>query len=121
MQALIIAAHGSQNETANRHVRELRDRVADLAPASYELVRCAFLASGKPGLDESIDDCAHARATRIAVLPYFLNAGFHVSQNLPALIEQARHRHPGIQFQLLPHFGSAPQIPRLIAQTLSNF
>lgn len=100
MTALIVFAHGSSVESANDAVRAVS---ADLARrGAYPLVETAFLGGGKPDLGGAIHGAIERGASRIVVLPYFLTLGLHLQRDLPALIQAARDRHPGVSIEVTP-------------------
>jgi sirohydrochlorin ferrochelatase len=100
MTALIVFAHGSSVESANDAVRTVS---ADLARSgAYLLVETAFLGGGQPDLGGAIHSAIERGASRIVVLPYFLTLGLHLQRDLPALIEAARDRHPGVPIEVTP-------------------
>ena len=105
-RALLLVAHGSRRAAANAEVAALARRLAATAGEAWPLVRHAFLELGEPDIPAGLDACAAAGARAIAVVPYFLAAGRHVREDLPALVAAARTRHPGIDIQLRPHLGA---------------
>lgn len=106
MNALLIIAHGSRNELANREVRDMSEEVARKGPEHIDLVRSAFLELAEPDIPGGIRECIEAGADRVFVFPYFLNTGVHVAKDIPAIIDEARERHPECTFLLLPHVGA---------------
>ena len=105
-RALLLAAHGSRRAAANAEVARLAERLAAAAGDAWPLVRHAFLELAEPDLPTGLDACAAAGAGAIVVVPYFLAAGRHVREDLPALVAAARRRHPGIDIRLRPHLGA---------------
>ncbi len=93
MQVLILLAHGSRADAALEAHRHLAASVAD---ATGQIVLPAFLEMAPPDLSSTIDAAVADGTTRITVLPHFLGPGNHVSRDIPALVEAARSRHPGV-------------------------
>ena len=100
---LILIAHGSRNPRSNDEVCQLCTRLS--AQAAVTEVVPAFLELAEPTLEATVRQVAASGASRILVLPYFLNSGRHVTEDVPALVEQARLAHPDMRIELLPHVG----------------
>lgn len=116
MRALLLLAHGSRREASNDEVRALTAAVAaELAPR-YDRVGCAFLELAAPDIGGAIDAEAVAGADEVVLLPYFLAAGRHVDEHIPAIVDAARERHPALRLRLLPHVGALEEMPGLIAR-----
>lgn len=113
-QALIILAHGSRRKASNGEVAALTEKVERLAADKYDAVACAFLELAEPALPEVIDTCVAEGMARITVLPYFLNSGNHVTEDIPAIIKAARDRHPGCDFTVTRCIGMDANMPELI-------
>ena len=107
MQALLIVAHGSRREASNEEVRRLAEKTAARAPAPWALVRHAFLELAGPSIPEALETLIAAGADEILVVPWFLAAGRHVREDIPARVDEVRHRHPEIRIHIAPHLGSA--------------
>ncbi len=116
MKALLLVAHGSRREASNEEVRALARRMARDHGGGFARVEAAFLELAEPSIAEGIGALAAAGAREVVVLPYFLSAGRHVSQDIPAEVERARARHPETVIRLAPHLGSAPGVAALLAE-----
>ncbi len=92
--AFIVFAHGSRVESANQAVRAVSEQMAQ---QSGQVVEAAFLECGTPNLAGAVDRLAARDAARIIVVPYFLTLGTHLQRDLPALVQSAAARHPGIE------------------------
>ncbi len=117
MKALLVVAHGSRREASNDEVRELCCRIEqEAAGEDFSLVRAGFLELAEPSIPEGIGQCLEAGADQVVVLPYFLSAGRHVSEDIPAEVEKARQQHPEASIVLAPYLGSAPGVARLLVE-----
>lgn len=113
MKALLLIAHGSRSASANDEIRALTAQLRNKG-GGFNLVDCAFLEMTEPDIVRGGDKLAAAGATEIVVLPYFLAAGRHVAEDIPAEIARIERRHPRIKITLASHFGAAPGVPELI-------
>ena len=56
---------------------------------------------------------------RIAIVPYFLYAGQHVTHDIPALLAECRQRFPQIAIEVLPTLENDPAIEDLVVERLA--
>ncbi len=114
MKALLLAAHGSRRAPSNSEVAALAERMAGLAGPGWAWVGHGFLELASPDIPAAVDQAVAAGADEILVLPYFLAAGRHVREDLPAQVETARRRHAGVAIRLVPHLGAARGLAELL-------
>lgn len=105
--AIVVAAHGSRAEPANAAHRQVVDA---LAASVDHPVTPAFLELATPSIPEAIDAAAATGAATVLVLPYFLHPGRHLSDDLPAIVDEATQRLPGTEVRLLGSFGAEPDL-----------
>ena len=113
MKALLLIAHGSRNASANDEIRALTARLRD-AGGRFDLVECAFLEMTEPNIVQSGDKLVADGAKEIIVLPYFLAAGRHVAQDIPAEVARIATQHPKIKITTASHLGASPEMSQLI-------
>jgi len=119
MNALLIIAHGSRRASSNDEVRALTGNIR-AGSRRFDLVAHAFLEMAAPGIDAAVDALVAAGATDITALPYFLAAGNHLREDLPAAVARLEARHPTVRFTLAAHLGAAANMPRLIHEHLDD-
>jgi sirohydrochlorin ferrochelatase len=110
--AVIILGHGSRSEGADKSIQRIAAEVKKRG--GYEIVEQAFLQHTPPTLMETIEACARQDAGRIVIVPFFMQSGAHVTKDVPALIEQARKKHPGIEILLTDFVGSHPLMAEIM-------
>ena len=115
MKALLIIAHGSRKESSNDEVATLAKAVS-LLDSSFSFIEHAFLELTAPKVLDGIDTLVTKGADDVVILPYFLAAGFHVMDDLPKLLNDAKVKHPEVNFSLLKHMGAAELMPSWILQ-----
>ncbi len=106
MKALVIVAHGSKRDSSNIEVLELMSQLRKDMQAEYPIIVSAFLEFASPSIPEAIKRCQQQGATAIKVLPYFLSAGKHVHEDIPAQTHEASAGAPQLEVEILPHLGS---------------
>ena len=109
---ILLFAHGSPVEDANRGVRELAARIEAAGPFRY--VRAAFLDGGQPNLLDGVMQAAAAGLDRLVIIPYFLTVGLHLRRDLPKLVAAAKETHPNFDIVVGQSLEGHPSMPSLI-------
>ena len=118
--ALLLVAHGSRLPEANAEVAQLATRLRETSGDQFGIVTHAFLEIAEPDILTGIDSCVAQGATQLSVLPYFLAAGRHVRDDVPALLDQARERHPDVTICLCDHLGTEAGLPELLLRLVGD-
>jgi sirohydrochlorin ferrochelatase len=116
MHALLLIAHGSRRRSSNEEIAALARSLDMRAGGRFASVRHAFLELAEPGIEQAIDRLAADGATAITVLPYFLAAGNHVREDIPALLDRGRARHPGVAIEMRPYLGTHAGVVDLLLE-----
>lgn len=113
-QAVLLVAHGSRVPESNSEFEALAARLARKVEPDCA-VAYAFLELAQPSIPEALDALARSGVRRIVLIPYFLSAGRHVAEDIPAIAAAARARHPGLEIEITGHFGAQDQVLELLA------
>jgi sirohydrochlorin ferrochelatase len=113
-RALVLVAHGSRRVESNREVEALTARVRAASGGRYALVTHGFLELAEPGVDQVLEEVVAQGAREVVVVPYFLAAGRHVTEDLPAAVLACQARHPEVSFCTTAHLGAT----EVLAETL---
>lgn len=116
--ALLVVAHGSRRTESNDEVRTLTDRVRAAAEGRFAAIECAFLELAPPSIPDGLEQLIGRGATHITVLPYFLAAGRHVAEDIPADVAQTRAAHPDVTIEIAPYLGTSDAMPGLLLDTI---
>ena len=114
MNATILLAHGSRDPHWRRPVEAVAARMRELDP--LHTVSCAYIENMQPDLMACVESLAVAPLKSIRIFPLFLGAGKHVREDIGALTEQVRQRHPSLEVQLLGMMGEHAEFTNLLAQ-----
>lgn len=118
MRNLLLVAHGSRREASNEEVRnltsQLQSHIYAQAQPPFEKVGCAFLELALPSIPEGLESYISEGAKQITVLPYFLSAGRHVSEDIPAEVQKVRNKYPHIEIKMVDYLGSSTEICDLL-------
>lgn len=113
--AVVLLAHGSPIETANDDVRRVCMRLV----AQGVDTTIGYMERNTPTIEEAIREAA-GRATTVVAVPYFLQLGRHVRDDLPRVVGSLQRVLPGQNIQLARHLGYHPWLVNVIADRLSE-
>ena len=91
--AILLVGHGSRNREGNKEILHFAAQWRERHP-DWHIETC-FIEHADVLLDEGLDRAARG-ARQVLTIPFILNAAGHVKMELPAAIEDARERHPGV-------------------------
>ena len=114
-RALVVVAHGSRREASNDEVRLLAQVIAGKVGERFMHVESAFLELADPSIPDGIEKCIQAGAEEVIVLPYFLSAGRHVSQDIPAEVDIKRKQYPHTTISIASYLGADERVAELMA------
>jgi sirohydrochlorin ferrochelatase len=117
MKALLIVAHGSRRQQSNQEVCLLAERLNQRHGDEFDLITPAFLELAAPLIPAGIQHCVEQGASSVVVLPYFLNSGKHVTEDIPAILNSVKTQYPDIKIELREHIGASEIMPDLVMQT----
>ena len=120
MQSLLIISHGSRQAASNSEILRLGQSLSEELAASFPIVVSAFLEFYPDSIPNAISECIEKGATSIKVLPYFLAAGVHVTDDIPKEISAACESYQSLDIQILPHVGSSKNMTGLINSMLTT-
>jgi sirohydrochlorin cobaltochelatase len=112
--ALLLMAHGSPDPAANQPIEQVAARIRDTS--RYAQVVVCYMDLNQPSIPTAIDDLAARGARRLVAVPYFLQLGGHVAEDLPATIDAARRRHASAEIILAEHLGYNALLVEVIAE-----
>ncbi|MDX1574337.1 MAG: CbiX/SirB N-terminal domain-containing protein [Methylophaga sp.] len=119
-KALLLVAHGSRRAASNLEVARLAEQLQADLKTDYAIVKAAFLELAEPSIPDGIESCAKAGAESVVVLPYFLNTGRHVAEDIPAEIDKARQHLPSLSIRLQDHIGALPEMHNLLLKAATD-
>jgi sirohydrochlorin ferrochelatase len=109
---ILLFAHGSPVEEANRGVHDLAEKIEAAGP--YRYVRAAFLDGGQPDLPAGVMHAAEAGLERLIIIPYFLTVGLHLRRDLPKLVAVAKEKYPNFEIVVGQSLEDHPLMPSII-------
>jgi sirohydrochlorin ferrochelatase len=115
MKSLLLVAHGSRRNQSNQEVTELANKLRNRCGYQFPIIHAAFLELADPLIPDGLQKCIDEGARNIMVLPYFLNTGRHVVEDIPAIINDFDNPTL-VRIQIAPHLGASNMMLDLITQ-----
>ena len=116
-EALILFAHGSRDPEWAAPFLTLKKKIEATQPQLR--VELAFLELMQPSLAAVADELARS-ASRVMIAPLFMSQGAHLKRDLAKLVDQARHKHPAVEFELLPSVGEMDGVLNAISASIGH-
>ena len=116
--AVLLIAHGSRRATANDDLRQLADFLRQRF--SDHIVEIAYLELTEPTIPQAAATCVQRGAARVFLLPYFLSAGTHVTEDLQRFQTDFTAQWPSVRFDLCPPLGLHPLMLDIVCARLSE-
>lgn len=117
-KGLLIIAHGSKKKSSNDEFFSLVEKIKKENLDSYKIIKAAFLELCLPNIEESIEELVKNKISKIYFYPYFLNAGKHVSVDIPNIISELEEKYSDIEFEVFPHFGSSENVKDVVIKDI---
>lgn len=118
--ALLLIAHGSRRTQSNEEVKQLADKIAAQDSFNYSLVEAAFLEIAEPSIPDGLKLCMEKGAKNIVIFPYFLSAGRHVTEDIPAEVAKFTKDFPQIEVSIGNYLGCLEDMPQIILKMLNS-
>jgi sirohydrochlorin ferrochelatase len=115
--AVIILGHGSRSSGSDTAVQAV---AAAMKKRGNDIVEHAFLQYVPPTPQEALVRCARQGAGRIVIVPFFLQAGAHVTRDIPALVDEARKACPGIEIIVTDYVGAHPLMVKIVEELVNK-
>lgn len=112
--ALLLMAHGSPHETANAPILE----VVDALRPHYAQVRLGFMEINAPNIPEAAAQLIERGATRVVAVPYFLQLGGHVAEDLPQVIADVQETNTEVSVTLANYLSYDPLLLEVVKDRL---
>ena len=116
--AILLVAHGSRRAAANADLVELAQQLADRCPE--QLVEIGYLELTEPTIPQGLAGCVRQGASSIAILPYFLSPGAHVTEDLTEFRDQFMQTYPAIPCVICPPIGLHPKLLDILVDRLDE-
>jgi len=117
-KAVLLIAHGSRREAANRDLVKLAEMLRERK--QFSIIEISYLELAEPTIPEGAARCVAMGANEVLMLPYFLSAGVHVQNDLEQYRLEFSARYPETSFRLCPHLGLHPLMLEIVLDRLNE-
>jgi sirohydrochlorin ferrochelatase len=117
-KAALLIAHGSRRDAANQDLAVLADALR--VRAIYPLVEIAYLELAAPTILEGGAACVREGADQVFLLPYFLSAGAHVTDDLERYRRELADQFPQVRFILCRPLSLHPLLVDIVVDRLGE-
>lgn len=114
--AILLIAHGSRLATANRDLTLLAEQLRQRFDG--HIVETAYLELTEPTIPQGAAACVASGASRVLMLPYFLSAGTHVTEDLKRFQAEFAAQWPSVRFDRCPPLGLHPLMLEIVCDRL---
>jgi precorrin-8X/cobalt-precorrin-8 methylmutase len=116
--AILLIGHGSRVPEANQALHSVSASVRQRS--GYGIVEVCFREQHAPNIQAGIDRCVARGAQRILLYPYFLYAGAHVLEDLPAEMVMAAGRYPGLEMTMGQPLGVHRKLGEIVCERIGE-
>jgi sirohydrochlorin ferrochelatase len=116
--AILLVAHGSRLDSANRDLQWLADSLSVRRPD--DLIETAFLEIAEPDIPTGGARCVERGADRVLLVPFFLSPGRHASMHLAEHLDRLAERFPDVTWELKPPLGRHDALIDVILDRISG-
>jgi len=116
--ATVLIAHGSRRPEANADLVRLAGLLHPRLPE--DRIEIAYLELAEPSIPTALQKCVDAGAATVRMLPFFLSAGAHVTEDLEEFRREFAGQHPSVRILLAPPIGLHPGIVDILVDRLAE-
>jgi len=87
---------------------------------SRDIVEYAYLQYAQPTPEEAVERCVQQGAKKIVIIPYFMQAGVHVTKDIPAFLEKVKQKHPTLDVRVTDLVGAHPLMEQIVADLIGK-
>ena len=115
-RAVLLVGHGSKLHGANDAIDQVIEALRKREPSTF--FQAAFLELQSPNIPGGIELCLHQGADEVIVIPYFVQTGKHVVQDIPRAVSEVKAQHPEKNICLAEYLGFDSRIVSVIADRI---
>ncbi len=112
---ILLVGHGSRNKAGNREIEKFVTMWQSKNPQWH--IETCFIEFAEVLIAQGLDNAAQG-VERVIVVPLILNAAGHVKMEIPHFIDEARQRHPDVEFIYARHLGATDSILKILQRNL---
>ena len=111
-RAVLLVAHGSRIADSARALERVLERLRTKNPDV--LFQASFLELQSPSIPDGIELCIDQGVDEVIVVPYFVQSGRHVVEDIPKIVSESQAHHSGKTIRLAEYLGFDERIVSLV-------
>ena len=115
-RAVLLVGHGSKLGGSSEALECVIDALRRTEPVTF--FQFAFLEIQSPNIPQGIELCLNQGAEEVIVIPYFVQSGRHVVEDIPRIISEAQARYPQRRIHLGEYLGFDSRIVSIVADRI---
>lgn len=117
-RAVLLVGHGSKLAHSSDSLFQVRDALREKEPDT--IVHAAFLEICTPDIPGGIELCLEEGADEIVVVPYFVQAGRHVVEDIPRIVASLQEKHPTKSIRLASYLGFDERLVDVVRERIET-
>ena len=111
-QAVLLVGHGSKMVGSSDAIDQVIEALRKKEPAT--IFQAGFLEIQSPNIPDGIEVCLNQGADEVIVIPYFVQAGKHVVQDIPRIVSEVKAKYPHKNIRLAEYLSFDPRIVSVV-------
>ncbi|MBI3999471.1 MAG: CbiX/SirB N-terminal domain-containing protein [Candidatus Omnitrophica bacterium] len=111
-KAVLLVGHGSKLSGSSDALNQVLESLRRKEPSTF--FQAAFLEIQPPNIPQGIELCLNQGAREVIVIPYFVQAGKHVVEDIPRIVSETQARHAGQHIYLAEYLSFDPRIVSVV-------
>jgi precorrin-8X/cobalt-precorrin-8 methylmutase len=116
--AIILLGHGSRVPGADRSMLRVAEVLKE--KGRYANVETCNMSRLGPHFEEIFEKCVRMGASKVLLLPYFLNEGLHMKLDIPEKMQEAIQGHPHVKLVFGKNLGFDPLLVQLVEKRIKE-
>ena len=117
-QAILLVGHGSKLQGSSDSINQVIQALHAKDPVTF--FQSAFLEICPPSIPEGIELCLKQGADQVIVVPYFVQAGKHVVEDIPRFVSSAQAKHPDKKIRLADYLAFDERIVSVVLDRINE-
>ena len=118
MKGILILGHGSKATETEKTLEKIVEMVREANPG--KIIEHAFLQLSEKTLEKGLGSLLEKGVDDIKVIPYFLFAGLHIQEDIPAEIEKFLEGKGDIKVEMADTLGADPRLAVIVSERIAQ-
>jgi sirohydrochlorin ferrochelatase len=122
MTGILILAHGSRQSETENTLQKIIEMVKEELKSGLNtnLIEYAFLQFSANNLETGLKKLVDRGVTEIKVIPYFLFAGIHILEDIPAEIDEFLKEYPNVKISFGQTLGADKRLAQIVVDRIKE-